>query len=607
MATTQAGTRIALTPPRMPVARGRVFQRAGTVAAVAVVTAVGALLRLWSFDRVGGNPFYDAAVRSMALSWHNLFFGAFEPGAQVSVDKTPADLWLQVAAVKALGFSGVAVRIPEAVAGIAAIPLLYDLVRRCFGRTAGLGAAAAFALLPTAILTAHSDTMDSLMMLLDLLAAWLLVVGAQRRSAWPVVAAGAVVGLAFNVKLFEALIVLPALVVLAVLLPGGRRVRGRLSGLAGGAAAMVGVGLGWIAIASLTPLAHRPWPIGSTNGGIWNVVFRYNGLDRIASPASAAALRLDPPGPLRFLSAGGHAYLVTVGTMLIAALALGGAAFVAGAVGGARRWRHMPTVRSAGAAFFATWLISGIALLSHMSRMQPRYLEAVTPAIAAAVGIGAGALAADRRRLPRTGYACVVTAVAVAGILLVRPSAWAIGLALGGAAGCWIWVRRGARPGVIAAFALAAVLALPAWGAVAVARDHRSDAGLPSRIPPRDVVLLSAFLLHHQGGAHFEFASPSVMRAAPVIVHDARPVLMLTSSGGRPLVGAAALAHEVASGQVRYGLLGPGACGTATASGRPCAGAVRWALAHAVDVSADAGLPRGMVYRLQTTPVRARP
>ena len=37
--------------------------------------------------KVSPDPFYDAAVRSMSLSWHNFFFGAFEPSASVSIDK----------------------------------------------------------------------------------------------------------------------------------------------------------------------------------------------------------------------------------------------------------------------------------------------------------------------------------------------------------------------------------------------------------------------------------------------------------------------------------------------------------------------------------------
>ena len=38
----------------------------------------------------------------MGVSWHNFFFGAYEPGGSVSIDKPPVDLWLQVASVKLL-------------------------------------------------------------------------------------------------------------------------------------------------------------------------------------------------------------------------------------------------------------------------------------------------------------------------------------------------------------------------------------------------------------------------------------------------------------------------------------------------------------------------
>ena len=48
-------------------------------AAVALITLGAAVLRLLHIGQVPPDPFYDAAVRSMGLSWHNFFFGAFEP------------------------------------------------------------------------------------------------------------------------------------------------------------------------------------------------------------------------------------------------------------------------------------------------------------------------------------------------------------------------------------------------------------------------------------------------------------------------------------------------------------------------------------------------
>ena len=132
-------------PPPPVVERRPPRWLAGSAAAVALVaiTALGALLRFQAFGHVNANPYYDAAVRSMALNWHNFFVGAAEPAAGVSVDKIPFDLWLQVASVKLFGFSSTALRLPEALAATAAIPLLYDLIRRLFGSVAGLVAALA--------------------------------------------------------------------------------------------------------------------------------------------------------------------------------------------------------------------------------------------------------------------------------------------------------------------------------------------------------------------------------------------------------------------------------------------------------------------------------
>ncbi len=101
---------------------------------LALITLGAAVLRLDRIGAVPPDPFYDAAVRSMSLSAHNFFFGAFEPGGSVSIDKPPVDLWLQVISVKALGFSSTSLKLPEALAGIAAVPLLFEAVRRIWSR-----------------------------------------------------------------------------------------------------------------------------------------------------------------------------------------------------------------------------------------------------------------------------------------------------------------------------------------------------------------------------------------------------------------------------------------------------------------------------------------
>jgi 4-amino-4-deoxy-L-arabinose transferase-like glycosyltransferase len=420
-----------------------------------------------------------------------------------------------------------------------------------------------------------------------------------------VVAAGAVLGLAFNIKLFQALIIAPSLVLL-MLLAVDLPVRRRIAAFAGSLAAFGVVSLGWVATASLTPLSNRPWPIGSTNGSVWDVIFVFNGIDRLRGSASPAALKLDPPGALRFFG-GAQDYVATVGTMLMAAVVFGAAALVAG-VFARRRGARLDRLRVAGGVFLATWLVSGVALLSHMQRMQPRYLEAVTPAIAAVLGVGVARLAAAASsRLTAAALTVASAGVAATGILLTHAAAWAVVLAIAATVCCGlVAVAPDARggAGALAVCALAAALAVPASAAVRVAAQHRSNAGLPSRLSPDRLATLSTFLRAHQGGAKYELVSPTVARAAPLIARDGRPVLMLTSLYGRPLIGPRRLRHLVATGQARYALLGARAC---TASAVPvCAPAVRWALAHSVDVGADAGVPRGMLYRLTTTPARPK-
>ena len=66
---------------------------------ICVITGVAAVLRIVHVSSVRPDEFYDAAVRSMSMSWHNFFFGAFDPGAILSIDKPPLDLWLEVASV----------------------------------------------------------------------------------------------------------------------------------------------------------------------------------------------------------------------------------------------------------------------------------------------------------------------------------------------------------------------------------------------------------------------------------------------------------------------------------------------------------------------------
>ena len=223
------------------------------LAGIIVVTAAAAVLRLIALGTVPEDLYYDAAVRSMTLSLHNFFFGAFDPSALTSIDKPPIDLWLQVISVKLFGWGPVALKLPEAIAGTLAIPLQYDLVRRVAGPLPALAGAAVLAFLPTSVITARSDTMDSVMMLLLLVVAWLLLRGAERRQLRWLIAAAVVLGVDFNVKLFEALVPVPAFLFFVWICWRGDAIALRLRRLAAAGAVFAAVALSWIVLVTIVP------------------------------------------------------------------------------------------------------------------------------------------------------------------------------------------------------------------------------------------------------------------------------------------------------------------------------------------------------------------
>ncbi|HEU0251034.1 MAG TPA: glycosyltransferase family 39 protein [Solirubrobacteraceae bacterium] len=519
--------------------------------ALALITVLAAALRLIDLGAVRVDPFYDAAVRSMGVSWHNFFFGAYEPGGSVSIDKPPLDLWLQVASVKLLGWGSTSLKLPEALAGTVAVPLLYGAIRRPFGTIAALVAALALAVLPIEVITARSDTMDAVMMLLLALALFLLVraCASEHRGTLWLLGAAAALGIAFNVKLLESLVALPGLFVLALLgMPPGAARRARQ--LLAATAIYVLVALSWLGSTLLFPAHERPWAIGSANGSAWNAAFVFNGTERISGKAAevgqtrGGAQPIAPPSPTRLLARTGQLPGKWLGWEAVAALLLGVFALIALAN---RQATRLPRAVAIGVF---VWLATGVVLFSQMARLHPRYVESFTPAVAAMIGIGIGSIAATSNRAR------------------------------------WL-----AAP-------LTALLALPLVASIEAVKADVTDAGNVGGLAPGEQAALSAYLLAHQGRAHYELAAGSATAVASLIVTDQRPVLMLTTYNGRPLTSIAQLKLRIARRQVRYAFINS-LCGPhSTKATSGCAPAARWIRAHAIDVSRQAGLAGGLLWRL---------
>src|SRR5438128_3568097 len=233
--------------------------------ALAGVMLISLFMNFYQLGQNGfGNLYYAAGVRSMLDNLHNFFFVSFDPGGFVTLDKPPLGFWLQVASAKIFGFTPFSIFLPQALAGVLSVLLLYHLVRRHFGVVAGLLAALALAISPISVLTNRNNTIDSTLVLTMLLGAWTVMLAAESGKLRWLLLCAVFVGLGFNIKMLEAYLVVPAYGLL-YLLAAPRSMWARIGHLALAALLMLTISLSWAVAVDLTPAASRPYVGSSQN------------------------------------------------------------------------------------------------------------------------------------------------------------------------------------------------------------------------------------------------------------------------------------------------------------------------------------------------------
>ena len=176
--------------------------------------ALTAFLYLINLSRNGwANDFYAAAVEAGTKSWKAFFFGSFDSSSFITVDKTPASLWVMELSGRIFGVNSWSVLVPQALGGVACVGVLYAAVRRWFGPVAGLIAGLTLALTPVAALMFRFNNPDALLVLLLTAAAYTMVRALENgRSRW-LVFAGLLLGFAFLAKMMQAFLVVPGFAV----------------------------------------------------------------------------------------------------------------------------------------------------------------------------------------------------------------------------------------------------------------------------------------------------------------------------------------------------------------------------------------------------------
>jgi 4-amino-4-deoxy-L-arabinose transferase-like glycosyltransferase len=371
------------------------------------------------------NSFYAAAVQAGTKSWKALFFGSLDSSNFITVDKPPASLWVMALSGRVFGFSSWSMLVPQALEGVAAVGLLYATVKRWFGAGAGLAAGALFAATPVAALMFRFNNPDALLVLLLVASAYCLTRAIERAGTRWILAAGALVGVAFLAKMMQAFLVLPAFA-LVYLIAAPTTLRKRIAQLlAGGAALLVSAGW-WVLIVALWPAGSRPMIDGSSENSILDLITGYNGLGRIFGGNGGAG----GGGAGGGVGFSGQTGVLRLFNDLMGAQAswLLPAALVALLAGlWARRAKPRTDRARAALVLWGGWLLVTAAVFSFgQGVIHTYYTVALAPAIAALVGIGGALWWPKRAALSARLLAALVVAASAAWacVLLGRDSSW---------------------------------------------------------------------------------------------------------------------------------------------------------------------------------------
>ncbi len=248
-----------------------------------VIMALSLGLHLYNIGSIGdANAYYTAAVKSMMQSWSNFFFVAAEPGGSVTVDKPPLGLWIEAAFAYFLGVSGFSVSLPNILAGVFGIPLLYVMVKKYMGELAGLVAAFVMAITPVFVATNRNNTMDGMLVFFLLLAAWAFIQATERRSLPWLLSGAFIVGLGFNIKMLQAFLPLPAFYALYFFGSHEGWLR-KITHLGIATALLIGVSLSWAVVVDFVPADSRPYIGSSEDNSVMGLIFGHNGISRLES------------------------------------------------------------------------------------------------------------------------------------------------------------------------------------------------------------------------------------------------------------------------------------------------------------------------------------
>ena len=245
------------------------------------ILILSAFLYGWGiWDAGSANSYYTAAITSMTKSWSNFWYGAFDPAGFITVDKPPVALWLMAISAKIFGVHGWSVVLPSVLSGIGSVYLMYKLLAPKFGLLAGRIGSLILTLTPTVVANSRTNNMDAILVFFLLLAVYILQKAVAKKNIWLVIVSFGLIGVGFNIKMLQAFMILPAMLVyywVAIKLPWKKKIAWLVVGMASLSIFTVAYPL---AVDSVDQ-SSRPYIGSSQTNSLMELAFGYNGTERL--------------------------------------------------------------------------------------------------------------------------------------------------------------------------------------------------------------------------------------------------------------------------------------------------------------------------------------
>ena len=541
----------------------------GEMAAFGGLLLFTSIFYLWNLTINGmANSYYAAAAQAASTSWLAWLFGSLDAANVVSVDKPPISMMIMGLFGRLFVFSSWSMLLPHALAGIATVALVYLVVRRWYGARAGLIAGVVMALTPAAALMFRFNNPDSFLTLFLTASAYsfLRSFEVNKPVLW-LSLAGLFTGFAFNTKMLQGLLLLPIMTIIYI---GFARPKftTRMWHLGVACIATIVSTFWWSILVWLTPAASRPWVGSTSDNSIWSLMFGYNGFGRLLGNSGG-------PGGVGFGGETGVLRILNESFGPNIAWLIPVALISAGLVIWLLRRAPRHNKERIGVLLWLGWLLMHIVIFSMTSgTIHPYYVVAMTPAVAALVGIGAPYIwqAYTRRTkvawiLPLSIALTTILSIIMLGYSNYWPwLMWLVMIAGGVATILTLLPLSQTRrlKQIILGLAITASMAAPIVFSVSTVATAHSGS-IPTAGPGASAMsntnnesaraesTLISFLLENRHGTTWLAAVNSANESAPIQLSSGQPVMAIGGfNGSDSTLTLSQLKQLVKQGKVRY-------------------------------------------------------